>query len=458
MYLRKLNLGLDLWQLYARLNRKNSFFLDSSLRDIDVGRYSFMGYGPCMIVRSKGNVIEYSKGQGFKKIEGNSLSLVDKVLDLHKDLRRTSCPFPFAGGIVGYFSYDLKNLIEKLPLKNTDDIGVYDQYWGVYDTFVVEDHQNNTMWTVGYDLDRLNKMHEELEAAAWEDDPLTEGAYIGELNSNFSREDYIKAVDKARNYMRQGHIYQVNLSQRFQFEVKGNSRHIYDVVRRINPAPFSAFLSYEEFEVLSMSPERFVLVDGDYIETRPIKGTRPRGRNPEEDIRMRRELAKSTKEQAELLMVVDLERNDLGKISRPGTVKVLELFRIKEYATVFHLDSIIAGRLKPGTTYEEILRATFPGGSITGAPKIRSMEIIEELEPVCRGIYTGSVGYIDYRGNCDLNIAIRTMVLKNGKGYYQAGGGITIDSDPEMEYEESWHKTKSIVLVREKVNNSVCLA
>lgn len=457
MYLRRLNLKCDLWGLYARLNRKDSFFLDSSLRDDDVGRYSFMGYNPCMMVRSKGEVIEYSEGGSFKKVKGNPLCFVDKVLAANKHLRAESSPFPFAGGIVGYFSYDLKNMIERLPVKNIDDVGVYDQYWGVYDTFLVEDHRNKSLWIAGYDVKKLNRMQEEVEELDGIENPFAEGAYIGELIANFSREDYVKAIEKVRDYIRQGDIYQVNLSQRFQFEVKGNTRYIYDVIRRISPAPFAAFLSYEEFEVLSISPERFILIKDDYIETRPIKGTRPRGRNTEEDMRMRKELEESIKDRAELLMIVDLERNDLGRISRPGTVKVPELFRIKDYATIFHLDSIVTGRLKPGITYEEILRATFPGGSITGAPKIRSMEIIEELEPVCRGVYTGSIGYIDYRGNCDLNIAIRTMVIKNGQGYYQAGGGLTIDSDPEMEYEETWHKTKSLVLTREEVNRSVCL-
>ncbi|SHG42340.1 aminodeoxychorismate synthase, subunit I [Thermosyntropha lipolytica DSM 11003] len=457
MYLRKLNLKCDLWSLYARLNRKNSFFLDSSLRDDDVGKYSFMGYDPVLMVRSRGDIIEYREGKSFKKVKGNPLSFVDKVLKANQDLRGQKSPFPFAGGIVGYFSYDLKNMIEKLPVKNIDDVGVYDQYWGVYDTFVVEDHRNKSLWLAGYDIEKLNRMEKELEEIAAIRNPFEEGAYIGEFKANFSREEYVKAIAKVRDYIRQGDIYQVNLSQRFKFEVKGSSRYIYDVIRRISPAPFAAFLSYEEFEVLSISPERFILIAGDYIETRPIKGTRPRGRNPEEDRMLREELACSIKDKAELLMIVDLERNDLGRISRPGTVRVPELFRIKDYATIFHLDSIVTGRLKPGITYEEILRATFPGGSITGAPKIRAMEIIEELEPVCRGVYTGSIGYIDYRGNCDLNIAIRTMVIKDGWGYYQAGGGLTIDSDPEMEYEETWHKTKSLVLTQKEVNRSACL-
>lgn len=458
MYIRRLNLKCDLWGLYARLNRKDSFFLDSSLRDDDVGRYSFMGYNPCMMVRSKGEMVEYREEKGeFTKVRANPLAFVDKVLSMYENLCTVSSPFPFTGGIVGYFSYDLKNMIERLPVKNADDIGVYDQYWGIYDTFVVEDHRNKSLWIAGYDIEKLNQMQEELEEIAHIDNPFAKGAYIGEFMANFSREDYVKAIEKVHGYIRQGDIYQVNLSQRFQFEVKGNTRYIYDVIRRISPAPFAAFLSYEEFEVLSISPERFILIDGDYIETRPIKGTRPRGRNLKEDKRMRKELAESIKDKAELLMIVDLERNDLGRISRPGTVKVPELFRIKDYATIFHLDSIVTGRLKPGINYEEILKAAFPGGSITGAPKIRSMEIIEELEPVCRGIYTGSIGYIDYRGNCDLNIAIRTMVIKDEKGYYQAGGGLTIDSDPEMEYEETWHKTKSLVLTREEVNKSVCL-
>ncbi|MBO8159789.1 aminodeoxychorismate synthase component I [Thermosyntropha sp.] len=458
MYIYKLNFKQDLWRLYAGLKSKNSVFLDSSLKGEDVSRYSIMGYKPRMMMRSKGEVIEYRDKKGWHKVKGNPLAFLDKILASGREYEAKNCPFPFCGGLIGYISYDMKNMIERLPAKNQDEIGVYDQYWGVYDTFVVQDHADESLYLVSYDREEAKEAAEELEYLAFSrENPFAEGAYIGEFKSNFSRDEYIDAVQKVRWYIRQGDIYQVNLSQRFKFEVKGNTRYIYDVIRRISPAPFAAFLGYEEFDVLSISPERFILVEGDYIETRPIKGTRPRGRNPKEDQALREELANSIKDKAELLMIVDLERNDLGRISRPGTVRVPELFRIKDYATIFHLDSIVTGRLKSGITYEEIIRATFPGGSITGAPKIRSMEIIEELEPVCRGVYTGSIGYIDYRGNCDLNIAIRTAVIKDGWGYYQAGGGLTIDSDPEMEYEETWHKTKSLVLTREEVNKSVCL-
>lgn len=455
MYLCRLKTEKNLWEIYTLCGKMHSCILDSSLHDPLLGRYSVMGYKPVRILRSLGKKIEiYSQGK-WNYYQGDPLAYLERFSEECRKEVAPSFPFPFSGGLIGYLGYDLKDEIEQLPRKNIDTVGVYDQYWCEYDTFLIEDHRKNEIWLMGYDQPRFKELKETIELCLKGKPEEPAFAWMGKLQSNFSRREYIAAIEKVQAYIRQGDIYQVNISQRFSFEIKGCNRTIYNILRKISPAAFGGYFQLEGYDIFSISPERFLLITGDYIETRPIKGTRPRGGDDQEDWRLKNELEESSKDRAELLMIVDLERNDLGRISRPGTIKVEDLFRIKTYATVFHLDATVKGRIKPGMGYNNILRATFPGGSITGAPKIRSMEIIEELENVRRGVYTGSMGYIDYRGNCDLNIAIRTAVVKDNIGYYQAGGGLTIDSDPVMEYEETWDKTRALVLCREEVNKNV---
>ncbi len=265
------------------------------------------------------------------------------------------------------------------------------------------------------------------------------------LKSNFSREGYCRAVEKSLEYIAAGDIYQVNISQRFSAELKTGIWELYRRLRHLNPAPFASFLRFPEVSVLSSSPERFLLVEGNRVETRPIKGTRPRGDTAAEDSALKQELINSAKDRAELLMIVDLERNDLGRVCQTGSVKVPELFCLETYATVYHLVSTVTGTLPAGKNVLDLLPAVFPGGSITGAPKIRAMEIIEELEPVRRGIYTGSLGYLDFSGRADLNIVIRTFVIKNNRVYFQVGGGIVADSQPELEYQETLDKARALL-------------
>ncbi|MBL7155876.1 MAG: aminodeoxychorismate synthase component I, partial [Candidatus Omnitrophica bacterium] len=253
------------------------------------------------------------------------------------------------------------------------------------------------------------------------------------------------AVEEAKKYIISGDIYQVNLSQRFKTDLESDAFYLYRILRTINPASFASFLNFAPVQILSASPERFLKKKDCTIETRPIKGTRPRGNNPKEDTRLRRELAKSKKDNAENLMIIDLERNDLGRISEYGSVYVTEFMTCEEYATVFHLVSEVRGRLKNKIDAMDCLINCFPGGSITGAPKIRSMEIIEELEPVKRAVYTGSIGYISFNGNMDTSIVIRTLLVKEKSLYFHVGGGIVYDSDPEKEYEETLHKAKALI-------------
>lgn len=267
------------------------------------------------------------------------------------------------------------------------------------------------------------------------------------ITSNFTKEQYINAIEKIREYIRSGDIYQANMTQRFQCTTEENPFDIYSKLRKINPAPFASFMDFGEGHIVSSSPERFIKIKNRYIETRPIKGTCPRGKNHREDLKNKKELLASEKDKAELLMIVDLERNDIGKIAKPGTVKVTELFHLETYSTVHHLVSTVIGEIDDNYDTIDCIKETFPGGSITGAPKIRSMEIIDELEPTQRNIYTGSIGYIGFDGDVDLNIAIRTIVCKGNKAYFQVGGGITWNSNANLEYEETLHKAKALIEV-----------
>ncbi len=266
------------------------------------------------------------------------------------------------------------------------------------------------------------------------------------LTSHFTLAAYCKAVERVKEYIAAGDIFQANLSQRFASPLSFSPWMLYKRLRSINPAPFAAYLSYPELVIASASPERFLKVKHGVVETRPIKGTRPRGKDPEEDRRLRTELLSSAKDRAELTMIIDLERNDLGRVCSFGSVHVPELIVLEEYPTVFHLVATVRGTLAPGKDLVDLLKATFPGGSITGAPKIRAMEIIEELEPVTRGVYTGAIGDLGFDGSADLNIVIRTFIIKDGWAYFQVGGGIVADSDPEMEYWETIHKGRALML------------
>ena len=355
------------------------------------------------------------------------------------------------GGIVGYFAYELCHHIEKLPRNAVDDLGLPDIAVGFYDALIITDHLLGKTYVVAVlfpgaseseIIKKAKSIKALIESGAQRDisfqneSPASESIH----ESNFTKTDYCAMVGKAKEYIRNGDIYQVNLSQRFKTTISKAPIDLYAALRKLNPAPFSAYLDCGCVKVLSSSPERFLLKNGKYIETRPIKGTYPRSADINEDIRNKELLLKSEKDRAENLMIVDLMRNDIGKVCKTGSVKAAELFKAESYATVHHLVSTVTGELLDGCDAIDCLRATFPGGSITGAPKIRAMQIIDELEPTCRSVYTGSIGYIGFDGNMDLNIAIRTILLKGKEAYYQVGGGIVWDSIPESEYEETLHK------------------
>ncbi len=381
-------------------------------------------------------------------------------------------PESFAGGGIGYLSYDLGRQVERLPVRARDDLGLPELWIAWYDSAIVVDHRRREATVVGRILpDRrrqvasharflLNVLERVQGGETAETGPPSGYPEIGVVNSVFTRRAFEEAVRRALHYIRHGDVFQVNLSQRFCAPWTDTPWSLYRRLRRVNPAPFAAFLDCGRFAVASASPERFLRVDPATrrVETRPIKGTRPRGSDPEQDARYAKSLWESEKDLAELVMIVDLERNDLGRVCEYGSVRVPVLRRLEAYPTVWHTVAVIEGRLREGTGPGRLLQATFPGGSITGAPKVRAMEIIEELEPVRRGIYTGSIGWIGWDGALDLNIAIRTFTLVGGHAFFHAGGGIVADSDPAAEYEETLAKAAGLYRALGRGVSDVALA
>ena len=439
--LRKIDTKLDDFEIYTIFKDENdSFILDSAMDPEKLGRYSFISSNPFKKIKAKDS-------------ETNPLNTLEEELKHYQGENDTE--LPFVGGAVGYLSYDLGNYMEKLPQIAVDDTGVYDLYFGFYNWVVVVDHLENKTYIATPNLDKKNEefLIDEIEnriktAEQKGIDPIcyeTKNIKPIKLQSNFTRKGFENAVQKVKDYIRSGDIYQANLTQRFTGKTSLSSYELYRDLRRFSPAPFGAFLNFDKFHILSNSPERFIKCVDRKLETRPIKGTRPRGKDEADDLRLREELLNSEKDRAELLMIVYLERNDLSRVSKVGTVKVPELFVIEPYANVNHLVSTVVGTLRDELSPIDVIKATFPGGSITGAPKIRSMEIIEELEPTKRNVYTGSIGYIGFDGNMDLNIAIRTIVKQDENVYFQVGGGMTWGSNPADEYQETMDKAASIM-------------
>ena len=430
-------------ELFDRLRgHPYCFFLDSASDPGKLGRFSFLGCDPFFVFKTNGTNPFPALKKLFQKYN---------IVTSDKEL-------PLTSGIVGYFGYDLKNFIEEVPDTAIDDLDLPDCILGFYDVVIIRDNLKAKTYIASSGLpetdpvkndtrkiSRLNEFKNILFTSPVK--KTTALPFVGpsSLKSNFTRTKYAKAVETAKDYIKKGDIYQVNLSQRFETKFRGDPALLYERLRQLSPAPFASYLDFEDVVVLSSSPERFLRKTGDCIETRPIKGTRPRGEDEFSDALLEKELVESAKDRAEHIMIVDLERNDLGRICEYGSVKPIESFVLEKYANVFHLVSTVAGKLKKNIEPIYCLMATFPGGSITGAPKIRSMEIIDSLEPVRRSIYTGAAGYISFDGNMDTSIVIRTFVIKGDDIYFQVGGGIVADSDPEGEYEETLYKAKGLM-------------
>ncbi|HWN17554.1 MAG TPA: aminodeoxychorismate synthase component I [Gemmatimonadales bacterium] len=468
-------------------------FLDSAATQHADAQYSFLAADPLQVVRSKGPDTEIRSlpGGHWTPVEGDALGVARALLPAQPTQPVPGLP-PFQGGIAGYIGYDWGAVLERLPRARYDDLAVPDVVLGLYDWVIAWDHRIGTAWLISTGLpesgeaqarrarERMDLVRERLggrtvgrvpahgrvggEAAsarqASRTAPLPRspavpsypvmgigGAEKIGLRSTFTHRAYLEAVARVREYILAGDIFQANLSQRFQCRSDEPPFELYQRLRHLNPAPFAAYLGFDEVAVLSASPERFLRLDEDRrrIETRPIKGTRPRGLGPMHDAALGRALAESEKDRAENVMIVDLLRNDLSRVCRPGSVRVPELFALEHHPTVHHLVSTVVGEIEPGSGAVELIRATFPGGSITGAPKVRAMEIIAELEPTQRGVYCGSIGYVSATGAMDTSIVIRTYLALGGQVYFQAGGGIVADSDPELEYRETLDKARGLI-------------
>ena len=448
--------AIELFELIK--DRPYSFFLDSGMDTQRLGRYSFLGSEPFLVINSRGSEITLVRGQEHEVQHGNPFDTIGKLLELYK-LDYCPVPVPFVGGAVGYFSYDLCHFVEHLPSTAIDDLKLPECYFAFYDAIFAFDHLEGRAYLVATGFPELEE-GQRLKRARMRLEEMKNWLHPGHsvnavsrssaqkeeitLKSNFTPEEYIKAVNRVREYIAAGDVFQVNLSQRFETDLKIPAYELHKRLRMVNPAPFAGYLNFPGVAIVSASPERFLKVQGDLVETRPVKGTRPRGRDPVEDQSLAQELTHSIKDRAENVMIVDLERNDLGRVCRYGTIKVTELAILETFPTVFHLTSTIVGRLHRGKSDIDLLKATFPGGSITGAPKVRAMEIIDELETTKRSVYTGSIGYLSFNGDLDINIVIRTFVIKEGRAYFQVGGGIIYDSDSEAEYMETLDKAKAL--------------
>jgi len=447
------------WCFESFAPRPFSFWLDSGMDPQKLGRWSFMGCEPFLIMRTRGDEITLIWNGVEEKRRGNPFDILGEMLNKYR-LPGIKGGIPFTGGAVGYLSYDLGHFIEKIPARAVDDLQLPECYLGFYDAVVAFDHKENRTYLISTGFPEVEEVKRQQRAEARLSElrtlvmlappPIERAKSKAQkkpvLKSNFSHGDYLKAVAAAREYICAGDIFQVNLSQRLEVALDTEPFKLFKRLRQINPAPFANYFNFEGVCIAGASPERYLKLRGDMVETRPIKGTKPRGKTPEADKALGESLLASRKDRAENIMIVDLERNDIGRVCRYGTVKVTELAVLETWPTVFHLTSTVTGQLREDKSIIDLLKATFPGGSITGAPKVRAMEIIDELEPTRRSVYTGALGYIGFNGDMDLNIVIRTFIIKDGKAYFQVGGAIVYDSEPESEYIETLDKGKALIM------------
>ena len=446
LLIEKVSTKLDGFEIYSLFKEDlNTILLDSARDEKTLGRYSFIGVNCFLTFKSKNGTCY----KGEEVYVGDTFEELNKIIKEYAIENNTG--LPFVSGGIGYFSYDLAREVEELPNIAKDDIDVPYCYYNFYDNIIILDN----LYKIAY-ISALGILKSQKESIKNIMQRIQKGNKIvyekvrnttNKFTSGFEKNNYMHTVSKVRAYIKSGDIYITNLSQRFSCSTRKSAYEIYKDLRHINPAPFAAFMNFEDFNIICSSPERFLSIKDRMVETRPIKGTMPRSLNIEEDLKNKNILINSEKDKSELLMVVDLERNDLSKVCKPSSVKVTELFKLEEYSTVFHLVSTVVGELKESVSSLECIKACFPGGSITGAPKIRSMEIIEELEPVRRNIYTGALGYLGFDGNVDLNIIIRTILIKDNKAYFGVGGGITWESVEELEYDETLDKARALMRV-----------
>jgi para-aminobenzoate synthetase component 1 len=429
----------------AVADRPWAVFLDSGAHHLTQSRYDIIAAEPYVTLVTRGRMTEI-RGAISELSPDDPFALLRRTLDCDA---RLACDLPFIGGAIGYFAYDLGRRIERLPSIAADEEGVPDMAIGIYDWAVVVDHAECRSWLVSAGRDPETDWKWDRLIECFSNPPAARARapfrITAPLASNMTRPSYAAAFRRVIDYIHAGDCYQANLAQRFAAPARGDPWLAYQALRILNPAPYSAYLNMPFAQILSASPERFLKVDRDRVETRPIKGTRPRTGHPLLDVQQIEALRASTKDRAENLMIVDLLRNDLSKNCALGSVRVPRLFDVESFATVHHLVSTVTGTLKPDRDAIDLLRGAFPGGSITGAPKLRAMEIIEELEPQRRGVYCGAIGYLGFDGGMDTNIAIRTLVHAAGTIRFWAGGGIVADSNLEDEYQETFDKAAAML-------------
>jgi len=458
--------ALDPPTVFERIREgKDSFLLESVKGTERIGRYSIIGTRPFRVFQSKGEEIRITEGLYETRIQGNPFTELRRLLRETPVARLENAPF-FTGGAVGMIGYDAVHFFEKLPRTALDDLNLPDLYFMFVETLVVFDHIREEILLICIPMLRCSCRESREQARAYRKGTERLKTLLRKIRtpaaprkkrdrkiprsfpvtSNMTQEEHMEMVRKAKAYIRAGDIFQANLSQRLTAKIGDlDPYRLYRTLRKINPSPFAAFLDLPEFQLVSSSPERLMRLSNGVVETRPIAGTRPRGKDRAGDHAMSVELITSEKERAEHIMLIDLERNDIGRVCDYGSVRVDELMVLEEYSHVIHIVSNVRGRLHAGKDLFDLIRATFPGGTITGVPKVRCMEIIDELEPVRRGPYTGSVGVLGFNGDMDLNIIIRTFVIQDGRAHVQVGGGIVADSDPEHEYHETLHKADALL-------------
>ncbi len=446
-------------------DRQSAFLLESIVGGEKWARYSFLGVGSGRAFRCRGDYFEILEN-GNPVESGTTVDLLAELKKFLSPYQPVALPeLPrFFGGAVGYLGYDMIRHIEEIPDLNDAEIGTYDSWFLITETLLIFDNMQQKIKVLSnvhlrdgddpgtlYDeaVERIDAMVALLRKPLPERSVKTGKVTTAELQSNFSRPDFESAVERCKDYVRSGDVIQVVLSQRFTGDLDADPFDVYRALRTINPSPYMFYLQFNETRVIGASPEVLVRKEGDHVEVRPIAGTRPRGATFDEDQRLEEELLADPKELSEHIMLVDLGRNDLGRVCATGSVQVDELMVVERYSHVMHIVSNVSGSLLPEYDALDLFAATFPAGTLSGAPKIRAMEIIEELEPVRREIYGGAVGYISFDGNMDLAIAIRTLVTHKNRVHLQAGAGIVADSDPAAEYEETINKARGVKLAIE---------
>jgi para-aminobenzoate synthetase component I len=458
LHSRELRVQINLSSLSERFARlESASILGGNSASINIGRFSYWAAEPKEIFEFQGG-----NKNPFEKLQRilNKYKLISNpALNTHNSKLQTKIPNGiFKGGWIGFFSYELARYIEHLPATTVDDLRMPLIRLCFYDRVIAYDHHRELFLLfaleIPVDTESPEQKLTELEKLVLESQQISipESAVIeydtnniSEVRCNMSEEYYLRAFERIKNYIYDGEVYQINFSRRFESEFNARPIELYHWQNYHNPSPYAAYIDAGDYKIVSASPEMFITIADGIISTKPIKGTRPRIYNTNIDQANFNELRDSEKEKAELNMIIDLERNDIAKICIPGTRSVTQPRTIEPYPTVFHAVSTIAGRLREDVSFCEILKAMFPGGSITGAPKIRTMEIIDELEPTARGVYTGSIGYIGLDGSACLNIAIRTIIIKGRKAYAQTGGGIVADSDAQAEWQETIIKAKALI-------------